>query len=146
MLGLKLNHVSKRGHNCYCYIFVVVVRDWIDMGYGLSIIQVWTIGLHMYSNWALLCWSLGVSLDSVRKLFNSLWPSDIIWQHESGSTLAHVMAFCLLAPSYYLNQCWLIISEVPLLSYTGNFRQKYWRYQTVPCVSKLCIWNSTLIS
>ena len=29
---------------------------------------------------------------------SSLWPSDIIW--------------CLTAPSHYLNQCWLIISEV----------------------------------
>ena len=27
-------------------------------------------------------------------------------------TLAQVMACCLMAPSHYLNQCWLIISEV----------------------------------
>ena len=44
--------------------------------------------------------------------FNSLWPSDAIWRHISGSTLAQVMACCLTAPSHYLNQCWLIISEV----------------------------------
>ena len=44
--------------------------------------------------------------------FNSLCPSDAIWQHRSGSTLAQVMACCLTAPSHYLNQCWLIISEV----------------------------------
>ena len=30
----------------------------------------------------------------------------------SGSTVAQVMACCLTAPSHYLNQCWLIISEV----------------------------------
>ena len=41
---------------------------------------------------------------------NSLWPSGAIWQHRSGSTLAQVMACCLMAPSYYLNQCWLIIN------------------------------------
>ena len=29
-----------------------------------------------------------------------------------GSTLAQVMACCLMAPSHYLNQCWLTISEV----------------------------------
>ena len=37
----------------------------------------------------------------------SLWPRDAIWRQGSGSTLAQVMA-----PSHYLNQCWLIISEV----------------------------------
>ena len=46
--------------------------------------------------------------------FNSLWPYDGIWQHRSGSTLAHVMACCLMAPSHYLNQCWLIISKIQL--------------------------------
>ena len=37
--------------------------------------------------------------------FNSLWPSDTIWRHKSGSTLDQVMACCLTAPSHYLNQC-----------------------------------------
>ena len=49
--------------------------------------------------------------------FNSLWPSDAIWRQRSGSTLAQVMACCLTAPSHYLNQCWLIISEVQWHSY-----------------------------
>ena len=44
--------------------------------------------------------------------FNSLWPSDAIWRQRSGSTLAQVMACCLTAPSHYLNQCWLIITEI----------------------------------
>ena len=39
---------------------------------------------------------------------NSLWPSDAIWQQRSGSTLAQVMACGLTAPSRHLNQCWLI--------------------------------------
>ena len=43
---------------------------------------------------------------------NSLWPSDARWWQRSGSTMAHVMACCLTAPSHYLNQCWLIISEI----------------------------------
>ena len=38
---------------------------------------------------------------------NSLWPSDIKWRRRSWSTLAQVMA-CW----HYLNQCWVIISEV----------------------------------
>ena len=44
--------------------------------------------------------------------FNSLWPRDAICQQISGSTLAQVMACCLMAPSHNLNQCWLIIYEV----------------------------------
>ena len=42
---------------------------------------------------------------------NSMWPCDITWWHRSGSTLAQVMACCLMATSHYLNQCWLIINE-----------------------------------
>ena len=38
---------------------------------------------------------------------NSLWLSDTKWCQRSWSTLAHVMACCLMAPSHYLNQCWL---------------------------------------
>ena len=34
----------------------------------------------------------------------SSWLCDTIWQHRSGSTLAQVMACCLIAPSHYLNQ------------------------------------------
>ena len=42
---------------------------------------------------------------------NSLWHSDTIWQHGSESTLVQVVT-CLMAPSHYLNQCWLIIQGV----------------------------------
>ena len=40
---------------------------------------------------------------TVADYVKSLWPSDAIWQHRSGSTLAKVMACCLAAPSHYLN-------------------------------------------
>ena len=53
--------------------------------------------------------------------FNSLWPSDAIWQYRSGSTLVQVMACCLTAPSHYLNQCWLIISKIQRHSAERNF-------------------------
>ena len=49
--------------------------------------------------------------------FNSLGPSDAIWRQRSGTTLAQVMACCLAAPCHYLNQYWLIISEVQWHSY-----------------------------
>ena len=46
---------------------------------------------------------------------------DLVTQQRSGSTLAQVMACCLTVPSHYLNQCWLIISEVQWHLYQGNF-------------------------
>ena len=43
--------------------------------------------------------------------FNLLCPSEAIRWLRSGSTLTHVMAFCLMAPSHYLSQCWLLTSD-----------------------------------
>ena len=37
---------------------------------------------------------------------NSLRPSDVIWQHRSGSTLAQVMTCCPTAPSHHRNHHW----------------------------------------
>ena len=54
-----------------------------------------------------------------KRFLNSLWPGEVIWRHGTRSTLAQIMACCLTAPSHYLNQCWLIISEVPWLSSQG---------------------------
>ena len=45
-------------------------------------------------------------------ILTHLGPSDAIWHWGSWSTLVQVMACCLMAPSHYLNQCWLIISKV----------------------------------
>ena len=45
-----------------------------------------------------------------------------IWWHRFGSTLAQVMACCLMAPSHYLNQYWLINSKVQWQSSEGNFK------------------------
>ena len=54
---------------------------------------------------------------------NSLWPSDVIWRQRSRSTLALVMACCLMTPSHCLNQCWLMISEVLWHSPDSNFTE-----------------------
>ena len=52
---------------------------------------------------------------------NLFWPCDAIWRHRSGSTLAKVMACCLMAPSHHLNQCGFLISEVLWHSPDSNF-------------------------
>ena len=41
-----------------------------------------------------------------------MWPSDTIWRHRPGSTLAQVMACWVMAPSNYLNQCRRHLSSV----------------------------------
>ena len=52
-----------------------------------------------------------LSFISASKLLTH-WGLVTSYGDRSGSTLAQVMACCLTAPSHYLNQCWLIISEV----------------------------------
>ena len=49
-------------------------------------------------------WDLVESFQVRVYLINSLGPGDTIWRHRTGSTLAHVMACCLKAPSHHLNQ------------------------------------------
>ena len=69
---------------------------------------------------------------------NSLRPSDGIFRHRSGSTLARVMACCLTAPSHYLNQCWLNIIKVLWHSSDGNFIiKRYLSHHSVKLVWKL---------
>ena len=55
---------------------------------------------------------------------NPLQPRYTIWRHESGSTLAQIMACCLMAPSHYSNQCWLLINGVlwhsPMTDFTES--------------------------
>ena len=43
---------------------------------------------------------------------NSLWFDDAMLRHISSSTLALLIAGCLMAPRYFLNQCWNIIKWV----------------------------------
>ena len=49
-----------------------------------------------------------VGLDWRPEYVNSLGPCDAIWRHISLSTPTQVMACCRMAPSHYLNQCWLV--------------------------------------
>ena len=86
----------------------------------------------------------------ISECFNSLWPSDI-WWHRSGSTLAQVIACCLMAPGHYLIQSWLIISDVlwHLPNGTGNADRSvknidltHWGRVTHICINKLTIIGS----
>ena len=59
---------------------------------------------------------------------NSLCPSDVIWRQGSRSTLTQVMACCLTAPSHYLNQCWLMMSDVLWHSPDNKFTENTYIY------------------
>ena len=74
----------------------------------------WTIDSHLHHHMASLCHNELHSLSALIKLvlLNSLRPNDAIWRHRSQPTLAQVIAWCLMAASHYLNQCWLPIREV----------------------------------
>ena len=65
---------------------------------------------------------------------NSLWPCDAIWRHRSGSTLAQVMACCLMAPSHYPNQCWVLINKVLHLRAISQ-----WVHMILLCIKSLKI-------
>ena len=79
------------------------------------------IGIHPSAISQKMCKTCWKKISNQSYLFNSLWPGDTIWRHRSGSTLAQVMACCLMAPSHYLNQCWLITCETLWHSPEGNF-------------------------
>ena len=65
-------------------------------------------------------WSITESTRDKRCGFSlTHWGLVTPWRHGTRSTLAQVMAWCLTAPSHYLNQCWLIIGEVPRHSSQG---------------------------
>ena len=74
------------------------------------------------SNNSLCIMSSGSDSSSRPTSINSLRPSDIIWQHRSGSTLAQVMVCCLTAPSHYPIQCRPLISKVLWHSPESNFK------------------------
>ena len=73
----------------------------------------------------------GQNWPRVKKFIYSLWPSDTICRDRSGSTFAQIMAWCPPAAfpksfpksfsSHFLNQRWLIISEVQWYSRKCNF-------------------------
>ena len=79
--------------------------------------------------WVFMIWILVQQLGAC--VIYSLWPMDAIQQHRSGSTLVQVMAWCLMAPCHYLNQCWLIISGFVWHSYKDQYHKMYTSYQFI---------------
>ena len=69
------------------------------------------------------------TIEYIAMVINSLSHRDATWRQRSGSTSAQVMACCLTAPSHFLNQCWLVNSEVRWYlpeSEFKKFRRPWW--------------------
>ena len=62
---------------------------------------------------------------SLRWLLNSLcvWPYDATWRNRFLSWMVQIMAWCLMAPSHYLNQCWLIVNGTLRNASEWNFNK-----------------------
>ena len=86
-------------------------------------------GLHTDTNDTVDELALGGQLkeQSIERI-NSLWLSDAIRRHRSGSTVTQATACCLAVPRHFLNQCWFIISEVFVAITCGQFQSKCSRY------------------
>ena len=96
---------------------LMVSQHWIRQWFGVI--------LHKAITWPKVDWDLPMPyVITDPQWVISLWPSDVIWWQGSRSTLAQVMACCLMATSHYLNQCWLIISEVLWHSPDSNFTER----------------------
>ena len=55
---------------------------------------------------------------------NTVTPGYTIWRHRYGLKPAQEITFCLATPSYYLNLCWLIISNLgPPTFNSGHFHK-----------------------
>ena len=117
MLGIKLIIVSKRGPcSLWCCNLNMNILS-VKKAAPNRLYLLWYTGVQHLKD--IFCQAL--SAIWTHSPLNSLGPSDTIWRQISGSTLAQVMAYCLMAPSHYLNQCWLILSKVQWHSYDGNF-------------------------
>ena len=80
---------------------------------------------------------------------NSLWPSDAIWLHRSGSMAQEMPCYLTAqhstAPSHYLSICCQVISEVLWHSPDFFFQGKCWRSQSFIWVWKLLFQNYSQI-
>ena len=84
-------------------------------------------------------------VDKYSLKFNLFWTSDdVIWCYQDQSSLAQVMTCCLMAPSHYVNQCWLISNETMSKwnFYDNTNNLTHWGRVTHICISKLTIIGS----
>ena len=141
------------------YIKISLIRRLISF-WNLS--WIWLSNMQVYSKYLPISWDenndfsrhnlhgcfqrKGIFTLVTHGQINSLWPGDAIWQHTSGSTLAQIMACCLMASSHYLNQCWLINKGPADLSPEINFPRSAHELNGQHVFKRLHFWNYYHIS
>ena len=124
--------IAERPWRYYCCCWYTVTHKWYDYDYErdnntfnkLKAAQLWEWEPYKRYTFQVQSGFFIYQQEHIRALFlihtvlvsheqvnNPLRLSDAIWQYRSGSTLAHVMVCCLMAPSHYLSQCWIIIEQ-----------------------------------
>ena len=110
--------------------------------------QIHLISTLMYSNHLNIMVLNGVFTVTHENIWN--WnpslPKELIPAIWVFSTLFQEIKCCLTVPSHYLNQCWLIISDLLRHSLWGYFIKKSLSYLSVIWVSKLLIQDYCCIS
>ena len=127
MLGLKLNHVSKRDHwplicfghdKIHCPFFVVVdsITPWSDLALVcLSIHEVEVLHVIYFNTLALRRFRNNSRIVIFKPLLEiDIWSNfcEIVFKQmyqvltDDLSTLVHAVVWCPQTPSHYLNQCW----------------------------------------
>ena len=113
------------------------------------------------AQWWQLASSILVDIGSDNGLlpaYTKLWPEPMLIYHQhdqqnhcglvtpygnivsTWSTLAQVMACCLMAASHYLNQCWLIFVESSVTFIRGQFHKRHLSHKSL----KISLKNTSL--
>ena len=85
----------------------------------------WQPSHHLFPSLGVLA-NCGLMSSDISEVY-SLRPSDAIWRHRSGSTLAQVMACCLTAPSHYMtNVDWSSVRSCGIHVWTISQETPHW--------------------
>ena len=81
---------------------------------GETLVELKWVKTYQYGKffWKRCCKILARVFSPGTNVVDSLWPSDIIMVSEILVNTGQLMAYCLMPPSHYLNQCCLAISEI----------------------------------
>ena len=109
--------------------------DLIGLKYGMLCVEVNILNRVQISTWQLKS-----------MLFNSLWPSNMIWWHRpwSALVLAMMMMYCLFGmmplPDQMLTYCQLYPEEHSSIQFYWNLKS----FHSRKCIWKWCLWNCML--
>ena len=109
LIYIKAQYLQLIENACLKWEQLMIFFNWMcfltwPCGYVLSLITGSWIVIIIVQLWK----SYRIQNLCLRSFVNSLWFTDTKWQHRFWSTVAQVIAWCLMAPSHFLNQCWLI--------------------------------------